>query len=208
MSRATAEGSRWASASQSKELVDRSPTSRTTTPGASIGRPSAHEQTGAGVDDLVTGLGRRERRIDGGQRRADPPRREHGDDQLDPVGQHHGHHVARPDTERAEVGGDGPYPAGELGVRQLEAVVVDARRVRRDPGPFVGQGAEVEDGTSRRSHGTNVRRLRRRGFGGGDELRRSSCAPVDKRVDGLCGRDKARAQGWGGTDIPAGGAHL
>ena len=73
------------------------------------------DQPGAGVLDLERGLAGRQARVDRRERGADPPRREHDDDQLDAVRQHRRCHVAQGRPRRH--GGSSPWPRRVRGTR-------------------------------------------------------------------------------------------
>jgi len=69
----------------------------------------------------------REHRVDRRRRRTEAPRGHQRHEQLDPVWEHHGDHVATADAPIGELRRERVDPFGQLGVRQRHPVVANAR---------------------------------------------------------------------------------
>ena len=97
----------------------------------------------AGVLDLVAGLGIGEFGIDGCDRGAQPPGREHDDDEFQAIRQHDRHHITGADSLGTQNGCRRPDACEEFPVVQLLVVVRDtgARGIAR--GPYVRQIGDV-----------------------------------------------------------------
>ena len=86
-------------------------------------------QYGAGVLELMSGLDGGERRIDRCDDCAQSPSGEHGEHQLDAVGQHHGNHVAVTDSMGGELRRHRSDAGIELGEREFGPTIAHSRGI-------------------------------------------------------------------------------
>lgn len=112
------------------------------------------DDLGGGVVQLESGLAGLQCGVDGCECSTNLPGGEHGDDKLDPVGQHRGHHVADTDAVGCQHGGGSIDPLGEVGVGQIETVIVQASAVGVLGSTPRWKGGQLFD---RRLHDHNLR---------------------------------------------------